>query len=82
MTISVLLFVTRGGKEPLQLILLVIDTSYYYLHDMIHYLAGTLGRKHVFSDQPISWPFPMVGQKMTVNRLLVMTKAKLIFARS
>ena len=40
MTISVLLFVTRGGREPLQSILLVIDTS-YYLHYMIHDLAGT-----------------------------------------
>ena len=41
MTISVLLFVTRGGRESLQLILLVIDTSSYYLHYMIHDLAGT-----------------------------------------
>lgn len=38
MTVSVLLFVTRGGREPLQLNLLVIDTSSYY---MIHDLAGT-----------------------------------------
>ena len=41
MTISVLLFVTRIGRESLQLILLVIDTSSYYLHYMIHDLAGT-----------------------------------------
>ena len=41
MTISVLLFVTRGGRESLQLILLVIDTSSYYLHYMIHDLART-----------------------------------------
>ena len=41
MTISVVLFVTRGGRESLQLILLVIDTSSYYLHYMIHDLAGT-----------------------------------------
>ena len=41
LTISVLLFVTRGGRESLQLILLVIDTSSYYLHYMIHDLAGT-----------------------------------------
>ena len=41
MTISVLLFVTRGGRESLQLILLVIDPSSYYLHYMIHDLAGT-----------------------------------------
>ena len=41
MTISVLLFVTRGGRESLQLIPLVIDTSSYYLHYMIHDLAGT-----------------------------------------
>ena len=41
MTISVLLFVTRRGRESLQLILLVIDTSSYYLNYMIHDLAGT-----------------------------------------
>ena len=41
MTISVLLFVTRRGRESLQLILLVIDSSSYYLHYMIHDLAGT-----------------------------------------
>ena len=39
--ISVLLFVTKGGRESLQLILLVIDTSSYYFHYMIHDLAGT-----------------------------------------
>ena len=41
MTISVLLFVTREGRESLQLILLVIDTSSFYLYYMIHDLVGT-----------------------------------------